>query len=121
MSKMQRTKGANGERELCALLTEWLGQKVTRNLGQARDGGNDITLDPFRIEVKRRKRIASLYEWLEQARIPLRDWNGIYPVPMPVVMCRSDNEGWLVVMRFNDWVTLAREEIVKGDGNGATD
>ena len=66
-----RRKGASGERELCALLTDEFGIKVTRKLGQARDSGCDIvSLPPYSIEVKRRKRIAGLYEWMQQAATP---------------------------------------------------
>ena len=110
MSKSQRTKGAGGERELCAILSDALGQVVKRKLGQARDSGHDISLSPFYIEVKRRKRVALLYEAMQQA--------GNYPDnlnhpfgPRPVVMLRADGKEWLVVMRLDDWIKLAREEI----------
>ena len=42
MGAMQRRKGATGERELIALLREHLGEELTRNLDQARDGGADL-------------------------------------------------------------------------------
>lgn len=115
MSKSQRTKGAGGERELCALLSDAFGQTVKRKLGQARDSGHDIDLPPFRIEVKRRKRIAGLYDWLEQAdpMSPL-----VYPgaskgLFFPVVALRADGKDWLVVMRLRTWMRLAREEIAR--------
>lgn len=53
MSKSQRTKGAVGEREICDLIFRDLGIEVHRNLQQTRDGGADIKLKPFSIEVKR--------------------------------------------------------------------
>lgn len=107
MSKSQRTKGAGGERELCALLNDQFGTAVTRKLGQARDSGNDIDLFPFRIECKRRKRIANLYDWMTQVKkdSPLARY--------PIVMLRGDGRGWLVVMELPDWCVLAREEIAK--------
>lgn len=67
MSKSQRTKGAAGERELCNILHDRLGVDVHRNLSQTRDGGTDIAMGPFRIEVKRRARIAGVYDWLDQS------------------------------------------------------
>ena len=38
----RRNKGATGERELAAILTDEMGFVVKRKLGQARDGGHDI-------------------------------------------------------------------------------
>lgn len=52
MSKAQRTKGAAGEREICDLIFDNLGIEVHRNLQQTRDGGADIKLKPYSIEVK---------------------------------------------------------------------
>jgi len=104
MSKSQRTKGAAGERELANLLSDALGLKVTRNLGQARDSGHDIDLPGFSVEVKRRKRVALLYEAMEQAQ----SGEGT-----PTVMLRADGKEWLVVMKLPDWIKLAREEIAK--------
>jgi len=101
--RASRRRGAGGERELCALLNDAFGTSCKRLLGQARDSGHDIDLPPFRIECKRRKRIANLYEWLEQADTVLQ--------ARPVVMLRADGKGWLVVMRLEDWATIAREEI----------
>jgi hypothetical protein len=40
MAKMQREKGARGERELFAQLTDQLGTVVQRNLGQTRYSGS---------------------------------------------------------------------------------
>ncbi len=100
--KRSRNKGAGGERELCALLAAEFGIPVRRKLGQARDSGHDIDLPGFNVEVKRRARIAGLYEWLEQADSVTR---------RPVLMLRGDGKDWLCVMRLPDWCALAREEI----------
>src|SRR5208282_3248668 len=107
MSKSQRTKGAGGERELCGILSDALGQVVKRKLGQARDSGNDIDVRPFSIEVKRRKRIALLYEAIRQANAHL------FSDEMAVVAVRADDKPWLMVMYLDDWIKLAREEIAK--------
>jgi hypothetical protein len=113
MAKLSRTKGANGERELCTILSDAFGQVVKRKLGQARDSGNDIDLPPFRIECKRRKRIANLYEWLTQAGlIPGCNYAPDVTV-IPVVALRADGKDWLITMRLSDWIKLAREEISK--------
>ena len=58
MSKHSRDKGATFEREIANDLTADWGTPVKRNIGQARDGGDDITVSPFRIECKRRAGIA---------------------------------------------------------------
>jgi len=104
MSKSQRTKGASGEREVCAFLRDSLGIDVRRKLGQARDSGHDIDLPGFNVEVKRRKRIAGLYDWMDQCGMGS-------PSAKPVVVLRADGREWLVVMKLPDWVELAREEI----------
>ena len=126
MSKSQRTKGAGGERELCGILSDALGQVVKRKLGQARDSGNDIDIAPFRIECKRRKHIGNLYEWLKQAEGDIDNparVDGLWydgttgrwyrRIATPVVALRADGNEWLVVMRLSDWIELAREEIAK--------
>jgi hypothetical protein len=100
MSKSQRRKGAAGENEACKFLADEFGVVVKRNLDQTRDGGTDIHIGPFRIEVKRRARIAGLYEWLAQADGEL-----------PALMLRADGKGWLVVMDFEKWARLARGEM----------
>ncbi len=111
MSKSQRTKGASGERELCALLSDAFGEKITRRLGQARDAGHDITLPGFNVECKRRARIGGIYDWMSQCA-RMHD-GALAKRQAPVVMLRADGKDWLVVMRFADWCTLAREEIAK--------
>jgi large subunit ribosomal protein L19 len=57
MGRAERLKGARGENEVAALLSESLGIAVKRKLGQARDGGDDIQVGRWRLEVKRRERI----------------------------------------------------------------
>ncbi len=98
MSKSQRTKGATYEREVCALLSDILGREVKRNIGQSRDGGDDITIGHFRIECKRRARI-SVYEWLEQAEAAAKLGE------TPVVICRGDGKKSLAIL---DAVHLAK-------------
>jgi hypothetical protein len=87
-----------GEREIVALIREGFGiEHKGRNLGQERDGGTDVKLGPWKLEVKRRKRVANLYEWLQEA---------------DMVCVRGDGKGWLVVMPWALFERLGREEVV---------
>mgnify|MGYP003348093790 CR=1 FL=1 len=104
MSKLGKDRGASYEREVSKTLSERLGTKVTRVLGQARDGGSDIDLGPFMIECKRRRKIA-LYEWMEQA-IVSADGKKI-----PVVVCRGDGKKSLAVFLLDDAITLMQNEL----------
>lgn len=98
MSKSQRTKGAAGERELCAELNKMFGRTdIKRHLGQARDGGDDIVVGDLSIECKRRKSLKGLYDWMRQAVASAtpKDYT-------PVVAVRADEEEWLLVVRLKD-------------------
>lgn len=107
MSAYQRNRGAGFEREIAADLSADWGVKIKRNIGQARDGGDDITVPPFRIECKRRKGIA-VYEWLDQC---VKACNGDGDIP--VVIAKADRREPIVVMRYSDFKKLAREEVAK--------
>jgi hypothetical protein len=100
-----RLRGATFEREIVNALRDALGVECKRNLDQWRDGGDDIKLAPYSIECKRRAKIA-LYEWWEQATKSAGDRL------RPVLMIRADRKQTLVVMDFEEFVRLAREEIV---------
>lgn len=74
MGKAQRTKGAAGEREICDLIFQHLGIQVHRNLSQTRDGGADIKLNPYSIEVKRRAQSeTSMNGWIRPATDVIRE------------------------------------------------
>lgn len=104
MSAMQRRKGAGYEREVCADLSDSLGYPITRNLGQARDGGDDITLDKFRIECKRRQQI-SCEQWLEQCERASK------PGEIPMVVMRADGKPSMLLMRFQDFLPMLGNEL----------
>lgn len=105
MSKMQRTKGAQFERETAATLSAELGTVVKRKLGQARDGGDDMEAGPFRIECKRRAGIA-VYEWLEQCAAAAQ------PGQVPIVIARADRKAdSIVILRLTDFIPLMRGEM----------
>lgn len=95
MGRSQRVKGAAFEREIAARLG------CSRNIGQARDGGDDVTFGPLRIECKRRRRIAVVQAWVEQAAASCEREGDI-----PVVIARQDHGEPLVVMRFEDWMQV---------------
>ena len=99
MSKSQRDKGARYENEVARFLTDELGTTVKRNLGQARDSGDDITVGPFRIECKRRASL-SVYSFIEQAE----KCDGT-----PLVVMRGDGKRSLVMMYLDDAIPLIRE------------
>lgn len=64
MSAMQRRKGAAAEREVLRLLSDELGQSLTLNLQQTREGGADcITVRGFAIEVKRQESLSRPAWW----------------------------------------------------------
>ena len=106
MSASQRNKGAAGEREVCRLIQDNLGIKAGRNLDQWRDGGFDIPLGPFCLEVKRRKRMA-FYEWTRQIEKACASTG-----KEPVLFCRADGERWKVIIDSDLFFRLAREEVV---------
>ena len=106
MAKLSRDKGARGEREICAILSDELGISAKRNLDQTREGGCDITAGPFNLEVKRRAKIGNIYDWMEQAAASCED-----TPQKPVVLCRADGKKWLAIMPFGDWINLAREAL----------
>lgn len=104
MSASQRRKGANGENELAKILTEELGWIVKRELGQARDGGHDMQVGRFKIEVKRRKAIA-VYDFMEQIQKVCSEQE------TPVVVMRADGKKWLVMLTLEDFIPIMREAL----------
>lgn len=105
MGKSQRTKGANGELEVCRLIADHLGIQAKRNLTQTREGGADIKLASYSLEVKRRARIGNIYEWMGQAR------KACTPEERPIVLCRADSKQWLAIIPIEELFRLIREEI----------
>ena len=105
MGKSQRTKGAAGEREVCHLIQDTLGFDAKRNLSQTREGGCDIAVGPFHIEVKRRAKIGGIYDWMEQAEASCMSGEH------PMVFCRADGKKWLVVMTAEEALRLLCNEL----------
>ena len=102
--RMARNKGAAGERELSKILTDELGFEVKRKLGQARDGGDDIQVGKYRIEVKRREALR-LDDWCQQIEACCD------PREVPVVAYRRNGQPWRVVLPLNWFVKAMREDL----------
>lgn len=119
MGKMQRTKGASYEREVCSAFADALGFEVKRNIGQARDGGNDIDVGPLVIECKRRKTLTTIRKWFDQAKAAAKSRNDqfwsldsdVTTPAMPIIVCREDQGESLVVIRLTDFLILTRDEL----------
>jgi len=106
MSASERRKGAHFENEVCALLTDRLGQSVRRNLAQSRSGsveGGDIVVGKFSVECKRRARFIG-HEWLEQAR---RDALG----RIPIVVTRGDGHRAIAILDLDVLILFIQGEL----------
>lgn len=103
MGKAQREKGKRGERELASLLREE-GYETRR--GQqfcGKNGDADVVgLPGIHIECKRVEKL-NLYDAMAQSIHDSREGE------MPSVFHRKDRCGWLVTMRFEDWIQIYRE------------
>lgn len=100
----KRNKGAAGERELAGILTDQLGRVVKRNLGQARDGADDITIEHFRIEVKRQERL-QIDAWSQQVEACAK------PGEVPVVVYRRSGQPWRVCLLLDDFIPMMRDQL----------
>jgi len=98
-----RSKGARGELEAAVLLQE-LGlaaRRAQQYCGKAGDA--DLILEaPLHVEVKRTERL-SPYQFMEQAR---RDCKPASK-RVPIVLMRSNNKPWLVLIDASDWVRVS--------------
>jgi hypothetical protein len=104
VSAYQRRKGSAGENELATILSEQLGRVVKRKLGQARDGGDDIQVERFRIEVKRCQTLA-VPRWCRQIEAATQ------PGEIPVIAFRRNGEPWRVIVQLDDFMPLMRGEL----------
>ena len=116
MAINSRTKGATGERELAKRLREY-GYTSARR-GQQYSGANGdadvLGLPGIHIECKRVEKL-NIYKAMEQAVNDAREKEA------PTVFHRKNKKGWLVTMRFEDWMSLFQEarenQITKKRGN----
>ena len=101
MSKSQQRKGADGERELAALLREY-GYPLERGGSLSFGEVPDLTgLPGVHIEVKRVERL-NVAEAMKQA---VRDAEK-FQDGSPTLFHRRSREPWLVTMRLHDWIAL---------------
>lgn len=102
MSRMSRTKGKVGEREVAALLRAhgFNGARGVQYQG-GRDSADVVGLPGFHIEVKRAETF-SPYKALEQAETDCGYGS------KPVVFHRSNSRHWIVVMDAGDFLELAK-------------
>ncbi|HDS1550721.1 TPA: hypothetical protein QEK98_002976 [Stenotrophomonas maltophilia] len=98
-----RNRGARAERELCALLREYLGVEATRQYkqyAQAQHGDIEELIGPYLIECKNQARI-TLGPWWEQARAAAQARKAV-----PCVAYRLPNRGlydrWRFVVPLNE-------------------
>ena len=89
-----RAKGNRIERLAVNALKDELGDGfvVERNLAQTRDGGADVILPPFHIEVKGGQQFRKA--WLDQAR----EQAG---AEIPVLMWREPRKGWRIFVELS--------------------
>ena len=95
MSKSQRTKGAQFEREIVQRMNEF-GADAERNLSQSRDGGWDIDSLFGNFECKKRARIPAYLKPAEGVR---------------GVVYACDRGERLVLLRINDAFKLMADEV----------
>ncbi len=130
MGKMQKNKGAQGERELAKILNEHLGTDAKRKLGQARSGGHDIEVSDkallkFAIEVKRHEQL-NVNAWWDQAirqsdkadKIPclayrqnFKQWRFVLPLGMFQPGLDGPTARYRVEMDIEAFCTVVRERI----------
>ena len=105
MGKSQRTKGQTGEREVCHILSDHFNREIKREIGQARDGGMDIDLLAVGVEVKRRKSLKLLRDWMTQIKKAVRKGQ------TPLVVAREDNGEWLAILPLTDLLDMLPEQV----------
>lgn len=97
MSKASRDKGARAEREVLKLLGEELGEILTRNLQQTREGGADcLAVKGWAIEIKRQERLSRPAWWaqaVEQAQRVGAE---------PMLLYRRNREKWQAFIHTRD-------------------
>ena len=100
MSKSQRDKGAGYEREVMARFSGAFGGPFRRILGQARDAGADGLVERFRIECKRRARLATQAGWYGQVKRSAQQGE------IPIVVMREDHGENMVLLSLEDFLKV---------------
>jgi hypothetical protein len=127
MSAMQRTKGAQGEREISGVIRDLTGWDVQRRV-RNHAGDSDLTGVPgWSVEVKRHKCAgrAEIAGWWRQSCAQARDglpvlffrldrdsWRAVWPVAVGLKMQRAEmwsGYEWTCEGTVEAWATVARE------------
>lgn len=92
MGKAERRKGAEGERQFVAMLSQHdpAASRLQRKLTSARDGGDDLRYLGLSVEVKRHRRLA-LTSWYRQVLAQDSD----------VLAFRLDRGPWEILVRMD--------------------
>lgn len=102
MGRTSQRKGADGERELAALLREY-GYTIERGGSCSFGEVPDLTgLPGVHIEAKRCENMR-LSEWVAQAQRDAQRFGGL-----PAVFHRANRKPWTVSMPLDSWVSLYR-------------
>lgn len=101
MGSKSTRKGANGEREVMAILREH-GYPVERGGTQSYGQRPDLYgVDGIHLEIKRSE-TTKIWEWMAQSqRDAARFKDG-----WPTVIFRRSRSGWLICMQLSDWLDL---------------
>ena len=96
-------KGANGEREVMAILREH-GYNVERGGSLSFGEAPDLTgLPGVHIECKRRE-TTEIWKWMAQAEADAQRFQD----GAPAVFFRRSRSPWMVCMKLSDWLTIFR-------------
>ena len=111
--KSPKAKGADGEREVAALLTLWateagIAVDTRRNLEQVRGGGHDLNgLEDYGMAVEvKRVEAKSIGSWWEQA---VRQGEAVQC--MPVLAWRQNRQPWRFRIRAYVWPCTSEVDI----------
>lgn len=108
--KASQRKGADGERELAAVLREY-GYEIKRGGSMSFGEVPDLVgLPGIHIEVKRCEQVR-LSEWMQQAE---RD-SQHFKDGLPAVFHRRSREGWRVTMNLADFMRLYDRQKTQSD------
>lgn len=103
MGAMQRTKGAAAERQFANMLTDDLGVSIKRTLDQTREGGADIVLGIFAIQVKHAAK-AQIKTWWQQTVTDAHKCKKI-----PVLAYKINRQNWRIRMRMKEVIGLSAD------------
>ena len=94
-------KGANGEREVMAILREH-GYHIERGGTQSFGQKPDLFgLDGLHLEVKRSE-CARIWDWMKQSEEDSKRFQD----GVPTVIFRRSRSPWMVCMKLSDWLTI---------------